>query len=298
MGTFKIPSDTYIYLTGNISEILMLHEKYITMLPGETIKINATIYVPSNAKSGVYTGKLMIYGRPEWDILPIHRHLIPTLVTQGISYLGAVITSDAVTNFVIAFGLIVFQLIFIAISNLLALTLIWNYENSEYRLWKIKYITDAFSSLFNRVSSRFKKSRISGMFGEISSHALKFIPFCFAIGLTSVMGLKGVILGLVLSFIPSIIYVLTLKNRAYIQDVIALAFISAISISAGYSLHLALLNNNHSIIEVLWCIFAFLSPIPYITLLLFPIILALSIPSILIGKMKSKNRGEYVKWLH
>ena len=265
-SAIQIPSNGFAYIEGNASQLLNLPDPNIQITPDKKMTtIELTAYAPSNALKDDYTGKLIVYDRPELSVVPFKASdsILP-------NNLPKILILDFIANLIVATFLIFLQLSFLLVSNRLADTMIWNYNNLDWIGWKISSIGSKIKGTCNGSASRLRRKlkwknlreTLRDITAESTYLPLHLIPILLAFCLTSFFG--NMLLGIVLCSIISPLYMVFVKKWVWKSDITMVSLMSTMIASAFYMASWALING---FTQVIWSVFSLFPPFLYLSLI-------------------------------
>lgn len=275
LSAIKVPSEGLVYLKGNITEFLTLYNSSLQIKSDSANKFEMFAYANLNATEGVYKGKISVYTRPLWNAIPLHR------LTSYFSDSFNVVIIDVLSNLAIAGGLVVFQLLFLLVSNYFADTIIWNYGKPDWVGNKISFYIEKFNAkrnLSRRLKKKMKWKKVRGMIKELTSESTylpaRIVPILLVLCVPSLFGYPFT--SLVLSSIVSSLYMVFVNKQVWRPDMTLVSVVSSILVSFFYTIHNAMMNKQTSLFGTVWSGFAFFAPVP----LLFLICMLVAAPGI------------------
>jgi len=265
-SAIQIPSNGFAYIEGNASKLLKLPDPNIQITPDKKMTtIELAAYAPSNALKDDYTGKLIVYDRPELSLVPFKASdsILP-------NNLPKILILDFIANLIVAFFLIFLQLSFLLVSNRIADTMIWNYNNLDWIGWKISSIGSkikgAFSGSASRLGRKLKWKNLRETLRDITAEStylpLHLIPILLAFCLTSFFG--NMLRGIVLCSIISPLYMVFVKKWVWKSDITMVSLMSTMIASAFYMASWGLING---FTQVIWSVFSLFPPFLYLSLI-------------------------------
>jgi signal peptidase I len=291
-SAIQIPSNGFAYIEGNASQLLNLPDPNIQITPGKKMTtIELAAYAPSNAPKDDYTGKLIVYDRPELS-------LVPFKASDSISpnNLPKILMLDFIANLIVATLLIFLQLSFLLVSNRLADTMIWNYNNLDWIGWKISTIGSKISGTCvggaSRLRRKLKLKNLRETLRESTAEStylpLHLIPILLIFCLTSFFG--NMLLGIVLCSIISPLYMVFVKKWVWKSDITMVSLMATIIASAFYMASWGLING---FTQVIWSAFSLFPPFVYLSLICLLIAVPVSYLTSFAGlKWVARNPGK------
>jgi signal peptidase I len=291
-SAIQIPSNGFAYIEGNASQLLSLPHPNIQITPDKKMTtIELAAYAPSNALKDNYTGKLIVYDRPELSIVPFEAtdSILPNNMPK-------ILIFDFIANLIVATFLISLQLSFLLVSNRLADTMIWNYNNFDWVGWKISSIGSKIKGTCNSSASRLRRKlkwkNLRETFRDITAEStylpLHLIPIMVAFCLTSFFG--NMLLGIVLCSIISPLYMVFIKKWVWKSDITMVSLMATIIASAFYMASWALING---FTQVIWSAFSLFPPFLFLSLTCLLITVPVSYLTSFIGlKWVARNPGK------